>query len=213
MMGRREADADGIKYYYDASRGYRGFRGTYVFLVPCSRCGETMEVLVYGRQKKYVCDRCKANEAHRKREVESAWFDVIEEKGEHRFNRALDEIQRQVDSFAPYERAARLARKAQGKYGSVPEAMVAVELARIGLSFIPQQKILRYRVDFYIPKIKLIIEVDGEVFHANDKKSSREAEIQIAMGFDTRILHIPAGMIRKDIRKLKPLIEKRMKMP
>lgn len=212
-MGRREADADGVKYYYDENRGYRGRLGAYVYLVPCSRCGKVMESVVYGSQKKYVCDRCKRKEINRKHEVESAWFDIIEEKGERRFDRALDEIEAQVKDFSRYERAAKIARKAQDRYGSIPEAMVAVELARIGLSFIPQQKVKRYRVDFYIPSLKMVIEIDGEVFHANDRKKDREAEIQIAMGLEIRILHIPAELIRRDIQKLRPLIEQRLRMP
>ena len=212
-MGKKEADLDGIKYYYDPKRWFSGHAGATVFIVPCSKCGGPTESLKYGRGMRFVCDRCKRRDAYRKHEVEKAWFDVIEEKGEHRYNQAWDAIQAQVKDFSEYEKAARIARQAQDRYGSIPEAMVAVELAKIGLSFVPQQKVGKYRVDFYIPKLKLVIEIDGEVFHANGRLSNREAEIQLTMGFSTRIMHIPAEKIRKDIVKLKPLIQQRMKMP
>lgn len=210
-MGRIEAELDGIEMYYDPKRGYHGHRGAYVYKVPCSVCGELTETVTYGRSKKYVCAKCKCRRVQHKQEVERAWFEVIEEKGERRYNKALDEIQRQVKNFEPYRRAAETARKAQDKYGSVPEAMVAVELLRLGFPFIPQQKIGRYRVDFYVPKIGMVIEVDGEVFHR--KRTDRDATIQFAIGLDKKILHIPAELIARDIRKLKPLIEKRLELP
>lgn len=212
-MGKKEADADGIEYYFDANRGARGRLGATVYKVKCSMCGEEMESLNYGRDLKYVCKRCKKNAGHIKKMIEDSWFNEIEEKGEHRFNRALDQIQSQVNDFSIYEKAIAGARKAQDRYGSVPEAMVAVELLRLRLPFVPQQKIGKYRVDFYIPKIKMIIEVDGKIFHQNRFGGEREARIQFAMGLETKILHIPAELIEKDIQKLGKLIEAKMKMP
>lgn len=84
--------------------------------------------------------------------------------------------------------------------------MVAIELIKNGYSIIPQQKIGKYKVDFLIPKEKIVVEVDGELYHKNDFKKNREAEIQIILGFDWKIIHIPAEKIRKDIKKLNLII-------
>lgn len=209
-MGKREAKEDGIRFYYDPNRRARGHHGTYVFCIPCDICGEMMETLTYGRSRKYVCAKCQDRRAHHNKEVEKAWFDVIEEKGEARFNKALDRIERQVKDFSKYEKAVRLARTRQDRYGSVPEAMVAVELLHLGYSIIPQQKVDRYRVDFYIPKQKIVIEVDGSVFHRDEYRGDREARIQMALGLDATIIHVPAELIAKDIKKLKKVIDSRM---
>lgn len=201
-MGRKEAIEDGIEFWFDHR---------YYYKVPCDVCGTKVIRGNYGRRLPCICDSCKAKKQQHKKEIEKAWFDVIEEKGEHRYNKALDAIQKQVKDFSKYETAARIARKAQDKYGSVPEAMVAVELIKLGYRFIPQQKIKKYRVDFFIPDIPMIIEVDGEIYHS--KQTNREAEIQFAVGFGVKILHVPAELIANDIQKLGALIDKRIKMP
>lgn len=91
-------------------------------------------------------------------------------------------------------------------YGSIPEAMVAIELLRLGYRIIPQQKVKKYKVDFAIPKEKIVIEVDGYVYHKDSYKGDREAIIQLALGLDWKIIHIPAELIAEDITKLKSAI-------
>lgn len=210
-MGKREAIADGIEFYYDTHRAARGHNGVTVYKVNCEVCGEPMEVINYGRGLTYICDKCKAKKAQHKKEVEKAWFDVIETKGERRYNKALDKIQNQVKDFSEYDKAIRIARKAQDKYGSVPEAMVAVELIRLGYSFVPQQKIGRYHVDFYIPKIKTVIEVDGAIFHEHRQEGERDIKIRQTLGWSTAIIHIPAEWISKHIQRLGETIDKMIK--
>lgn len=207
-MGIREADNDGIEHYFDPNKGARGMRGAEIYIVPCDVCGNMMKTLNYGHNRKFICDRCKDRRERHKQEVETAWFEVIEEKGERRFNQALDKIQAQVDDFSKYDKAVKAARKAQDKYGSVPEAMVAVELLKLGYRIIPQQKVGKYRVDFYLPKEKMVVEVDGELYHRDNFRGDREATIQLSLGLDLTIVHVPAEWISKNIRKLKKVIEK-----
>lgn len=183
-----------------------------MFCVPCDVCGALTETVNYGRAKRYVCWKCQDKRVRHKKEVEKAWFEVIEEKGEARFNKAIDRIEKQVKNIGKYERAIRIARQAQHKYGSVPEAMVAIELIRLGYSIIPQQKVGRYRVDFYIPKYKIVIEVDGAIYHQKPT-NNREATIQLSFGLDAKIIHIPAELISKDIRKLKKIMQLEANLP
>ena len=82
-----------------------------------------------------------------------------------------------------------------------------INLAALEYKIIPQQQIKRFRVDFAIPKEKLIIEVDGAVYHKNIYSNSREAEIQYKLGMDWKIIHIPAEMIENDITKVKDIID------
>jgi very-short-patch-repair endonuclease len=161
----------------------------------------------------YICDRCKYGNREQKEAIAKAWLDEIETKGERRFNQALDRIQKQVRDFSKYEKAVEIARTMQDRYGSVPEAMVAVELIRLGYSIIPQQKVGKYRVDFYIPKEKIVIEVDGAIYHRDRFGGNREAEVNLMLGLDTRIIHIPAELIGQKIWKLKECIEVGMKLP
>ena len=52
-----------------------------------------------------------------------------------------------------------------------------------------------------------MIEVDGALFHQKPSKDDREAKIQLSLGVQWRILHIPAELIAKDIKKLKACID------
>lgn len=200
-MGIREADHDGIEYYYDETVGARGHKGALVYLVKCSQCGAKMKSLSYGQNKKYVCPDCKYNRKVKQREVEADLLDSITTKSDRRFAKAVEELRKQTKHFGQYAKVIRLAQTAAERYGSVPEAMVAIELLQLGYRVIPQQKIGKYRVDFYLPDEKIVVEVDGSLYHQK-QKDGREATIQLSLGIDTRIIHLPAELIAKDIHKL-----------
>lgn len=206
-MGVREADIDGIQHYFDPTCGRYGRFGHEVFLIPCEACGSIIKKATYGRKHHYICDKCRLGVKQKQEAVAQAWLDEIETKGERRFNKALDKIQKQARDFSQYEKAVEIARQKADLYGSVPEAMVAVELIRLGYSIIPQQKVGRYRVDFYIPKEKIVVEVDGALYHRDKFGGNREAELSLMLGLDTRFVHVPAELIEKHIRKLKDCIE------
>lgn len=219
-MGIREADIDGIKHFYDPNRWSHRYKGTEVFLVPCSRCGQIIYRTEYGRKKKYVCDECKFGEKQ-ERKIEqkkrSAFvdqlYDVITTKEERRFDKAVDNINRQTKNPDSYAKDIEIARRGQFKYGSVPEAMTAIELIHLGYSIIPQQKVGRYHVDFYLPKEKIVLEVDGSVYHHGEVDGDREAVIQFSLGLDTRIVHIPAETISKNVHIIKKVMKKISKEP
>lgn len=58
-----------------------------------------------------------------------------------------------------------------------PELILANLLNEVSIRFIKQFSIFRYYCDFYLPDYNLIIEVDGDYWHANPKKYSAEDEI------------------------------------
>jgi very-short-patch-repair endonuclease len=199
------ARRDGIKSERGPGRGRKD--GVINYLIPCSECGTIIKRQIYNGDKVYLCPICKRNETRKKKAYEDKFINV-ETKWEKRFNSAIESISRQVRNFDDYEDAIRLARTRLNDYDSIPEAMVAIELVRLGHSVIPQQKIGRYKVDFALKDIKTIIEVDGEVYHKNIYKTDREAVIQLSLGMDWKIIHIPASLISKDIQKLEKIISK-----
>ncbi len=212
-MGKREADLDGIEYYYDPNHVWRGGRGCLVYIVPCCRCGRKVKRAVYGRKKEFICDACSLGLKHKKQAAVDDLINQIETKNERRFNQALDEMQRQIKNFDSYDKAIKAAKRAQEKYGSIPEAMVAIELLHLGYKIIPQQKVRGYRVDFFIPEQRFVVEVDGKTFHKGDQYSEREAVVQFALGLDVKIIHVSAELIRNDIQKLGEYIDRSLKLP
>lgn len=212
-MGKREADADCIEYYYDQTRGARGGHGCTVYLVPCSRCGKKVERVSYGRNQNVICDACAVGESKRKAALNKALKNELTPQSETRFNKAVEELVGQEKHIGEYEKAIRAARTKAEKYGSIPEAMVAIELLRLGYRIIPQYKVGRYRIDFYAPESKFALEVDGGTFHRNNRNKEREAIIQVSLGLNVRIIHVSAELIRDNIQKLGEYIDKAFKMP
>lgn len=213
MSGREKAKVDGFNGYYDPNHGSRGHIGSYVYEIPCEMCGNMTKQINYSRGNVYMCPDCRNLLRKKRKLAEIQEYLQIITKEEKRFDKALLEIENQVKDLRRYERAIKIAKKAITKYSSIPEVMVAIELIKLGYSIIPQQKVTRYRVDFAIPKEKIVIEIDGGIFHKNKSVAlDREIIIQAALGMDWIIIHIPAEAIRNNIRKMKVIIDKFTKL-
>ena len=192
-MGIREADIDGIEHYYDPNEGKSGRRGTEIFVVPCSFCGAKILRKTYGRNAKYICDACRIGQKEDKKVEQkkrdafvNQLYETITTKEEQRFNKAVDAIAKQVRNFDSYEKDIEIARRGQFKYGSVPEAMTAI----------------------YLPKNKMVIEVDGSLYHQDMFKGDREATIQFSLGLDVKIIHVPAEAVSKNIHIINRILRK-----
>lgn len=209
-MGIKEAKEDGIKCHFDKSAGYRN--GKWIYEIPCVSCGEIRKYRIYTRNKVYACPRCKLRVQEKERVLQELNEPSVFSKHERRFLRACVEVKAGAKTEREYDKAIEAAATRKDRYGSIAEAMVAIELLRLGYKIIPQQKIHRYRVDFVIPKEKIAIEVDGELYHRPTQRAmERELLIQYALGTDWTIIHVPSEEIQKNIRKLGPFIRKAMK--
>jgi very-short-patch-repair endonuclease len=190
----KEALEDGIQYVgVEFGRGH--------FLIPCEICGRNIIKTQYSRKRNYLCDYCKGV-TKKKEKIYLEHLVGIETPNEKRFRKAAENIKSQVRNFKDYDKAIETAKTRAEKYGSVPEAMVAIELLKNKYRIIPQQKIGKYRVDFALPDQKKVIEVDGEIYHKNNRNCDREATIQFTLGVSWKIIHIPAELISNDITKL-----------
>ena len=189
--------------------GARGHDNEIIYCIPCDTVGCTsiIKSCVYKGDKVYTCPLCK-NKIKRQRTIErKEIIDMLQPKKEKAFNNATLRIEKQVKNFREYDTAIKLAKSRAERYDSIPEAMVAIELVRLGYAIIPQQKIGRYKVDFLMRNEKLVIEVDGILYHKKVFGGDREAIIQLSLGLDWKIIHIPAEYIAKNIRKLKKIID------
>lgn len=203
-MSKADAIRDGIEIA-------EGRCGMY-YKIPCSQCGNTYARRQYTGNQIYICPTCREiNKKKRAAHVDQMALSIpdAETKEEKRYRKAVEEIEKQAGSLKGYEKAVEVCRKATFKYGSTPEAMLAIELVRNGYKVIPQQKIGKYHVDFALPNEKLIIEVDGSIYHTNSRKElEREASINYKIGLDWRFIHIPAESISKDVRRVVRLLKK-----
>lgn len=210
-MSRKEAFEDGIPCEYRTSVEIPYYRNSprWIYLVPCNVCGRTFETVTYTRKQTFrICPECHKTTVQAKRNMRDAVYRMNTTTDERRFDSAVSIIKRQAKHFDQYEKAINGAKKAMTKYGSVPEAVTAIELLHLGFPFVPQQKVGRYTVDFYIPKIPLVLEVDGTIYHQKANKE-RDAYINLVIGNGVRISHVPAEKIMEDLRIIKCVLEKK----
>lgn len=181
---------------------------TYYYKIPCEMCGRVLRRIQYSRKRHYVCDYCRGVVKKKEKLLIDEHILNTKTQKEKQFDKAVEELKSQVgDKFIEYQSCIETARKRVESYGSIPEVLVAIELLKLKYRIIPQQKIGNYKVDFAIPQHKIIIEVDGITYHRKINHK-RESSIQLSIGLDWNIIHIPAEYIRKDISKLKEVLGK-----
>lgn len=194
-----QAIADNVETYIEGSFNTRNRR---VYIVYCGECNTKIKKAQYQSGKIYICDRCKRLLKRKQEQFEKLLR--LETKEEERFNKAVHEIEKQTNQ--DYSRAISVARTKDYCYGSVPEAMVAIELLHLGYKIIPQQKILSYKVDFAVPSEKKILEIDGTLYHKDRLEAERDLKIRLALGTDWKVVHIPAEYIKKNIKMVKKIM-------
>jgi len=168
------------------------------YMIPCAKCGRIVPKGRYDPEKVYLCDYCKKVQAAKARAVFEDAYASIRSPKEQRFDKAVERLK----AIAPdldFDRAIKIAETRAEKYGSIPEAMAAIVLIYSGYSIIPQQRVGALTVDFCLSKQKIIIEVDGSLYHTSREKSlQRDARIQAMLGHDWEIIHLPAEGIGKN---------------
>lgn len=92
----------------------------------------------------------------------------------------------------------------ENEFDSIPEVMIAIQLERNGLKYYSQKKIGDCKVDFVIPQIKMILEIDGEIYHKNaDSSFLRDRKIMSLVGEEWEIVHIESEYVPKYTWNLK----------
>lgn len=174
--------------------------GETMYKVKCADCGAEFLHHCYRASTKYLCPYCKRKAAS----IRASEKKKADDRNTHekRFDDAINRLKNQGIAIDEYSRHIDIARTREYLYGSVPETMVAIELLHRKLKIVPQAKIGNYRVDFAIPTLRLLVEVDGYPFHADDiKTEQRDEEINLMTGRTWKIVHIPASLVSKDARK------------
>lgn len=199
----KEAVEDGIPYTYNAEKK------VYCYYPPCRICDSPAKSMVYVRGAKYTCELCRRRIIQVRCHL-SENPSVMEK--EKRLKKALSRISKVAD-LKHYEEAITKVRKGfniENYYQSTEEIMAALELLRRGYVIYHQKEIADFHVDFLIPELSVVLEVDGEPFHAINKAKSdmRDYLIESILGSDYRVVHMPTKYINKDVTKLVYAIKK-----
>lgn len=154
--------------------------------------------------------RCYCKECYEKhnndRKIEKERYILLKKK--LMFERALDLMEKQNCNMYEYRASTIKVQKYLyaniDKFDSADEIIAAIVLIHNGLQIIPQYKIGNYQVDFYIPSLKIVLEIDGELYHGKVKyrDSQRDAEIKEMLGDGWEIVRIGAKYIEQNCTKL-----------
>lgn len=90
------------------------------------------------------------------------------------------------------------------KFSSLQEAMVAIQLEYQKVEYESQKEIGGKYVDFYLPELKILLEIDGELYHKDaDKEFLRDRQIMHEVGEEYEIVHINAESVPRYTWNLK----------
>lgn len=176
----------------------------------CWRCGDYFNgTNVEGRD---YCSECKGDQ---EKEEEELLENYLKQKMLIMWRRAVNKLGRQdVDIDNYYDEAQyvkELSLKDFNKFQSSPEMIAAMELLRCRVKTKVQHKISKYRVDFFLPELSVVLEIDGNLHDYRIKKdSNRDVAIMNELNKDGRnyeILRIPAKYIEENVKQLVPAIK------
>ena len=186
-------------------------------------CGaeEIDRILGANAKKRVFCEKC---QRERKSTYEKKIAEYRRLKNEIMFERALCLIEKQNVNMLNYKAAADVVADFISKnneklftpewetakcFDSADEVATAIILIENEIKTEIQKNIAGAKVDFCLPTLKIVLEIDGELFHKGKelKESRRDAKIRQALGHEWEVVRIPTAYIHKNIEMLPSAIK------
>lgn len=189
----QDAIKDGVRTINKWDDGYFN-----VFYPKCHICGEEVLSYSYSSKKTYTCKSCKEKLGSGKPQTD--------EDKEKRFIKAVSRIEKarrvyeENYSFTFDRIHEHIFRK--GWFQSTEEIIVACELLFNKVKVRHQVKIGNYRADFVLPEEKIVLEVDGKIFHDKTKRDSewvRDTFILLSLGEGWEVIRISDKFVNENI--------------
>lgn len=199
----------------------------------CWECGKKGTVQFDMLKVEYFMDEIKEYEPVSKRWYCQKCYDrVREERHKDRaeyvrlkkklmYERAVRIFERQdIDLYEykeAFEAVKEFVEECPDKFDSSHEMVAAAVLIYNEIPVKVQYKVAGYRVDFYIPDLKAVLEIDG-AFHkfSVQRDSKRDTEIRSALGKDVEVVRIGTDYIEQNaellVEAIKTIREERQKL-
>lgn len=177
----------------------------------CCICGTEVMTFSYNSGKKYICKECKLINKLSGQQEKIEEDKVVKEK---KLANAIKRINKMYGTLE-YDGAIAKVKDTLHTYGwyqSTEEIMVAIELYKRDIPFRHQVKMgNRYYVDFMLPEHKIVLEVDGVIFHSGKQKFKDEIRddlIIISLGPEWEIIRINDSLVNENITRIIPKVLK-----
>jgi len=198
-MSYHEAKEDSITYKQME-------KGGTAYYPPCRFCGAPVLSWSYLRNIKYACPACRQEAVSQVRAEEKEKEIPVKEQ---KLVNAIKRISK-VSNVSLYEDAIVYVRNHINKAGwfqSTEEIMVALELIKCGITAHHQVKVFEYTVDFVLPDLHVVLEIDGMPYHGKDRQKYqqiRDEAIAWKLGQGWEVIRINTDNINTNVTKLLP---------
>ncbi len=174
----------------------------------CWYCGKLTK-LVYEPNERVFCEECKTK--HLKEHKENV-LNYAKLKIDVMYENALRTMEKAGVYMYEYQNSAKKiyedAKTDTEKFFSSYEMITAIILDEFGYEYEINKKILKYRTDFYIPELKVCLEIDGERHnHREVYDNRRDLEIRNYLGLDWEIIRIPTKYLNQNPVRLIDAVE------
>jgi len=177
----------------------------------CHMCGKEAKSRSYIRTNTYTCKNCKDLQFFADKQIRLNENINIKEK---KLENAILRIYKHAKNKNQYKKAINIVKSklnTLGWFDSTEEIMVAIELLKNHIKFKHQVKMGRYRIDFILPYDKVVLEVDGTLFHNEKTKAKEEVRDNLIishLGAEWEVVRITDVLINQNITKLVQAINK-----
>lgn len=156
------------------------------------------------------CDKCFAEVTEKEREDRELYIQL---KKREMFRKACSALEKQNTNMYEYKEAIEVVRdkieSCPDKFDSSYEVLAAIVLVQNRIYSKMQYKIGPYQVDFFLPELLVVLEIDGERHkHKKEHDTKRDIYIQNALGEGWDIIRIPTDHLDRDAKKLPEAIQK-----
>ena len=195
-------------YYYGQVHFENATRWRFNMKEQCLLCGVTVEV-DGDYNKRVFCGKCQREFWRKRREMKEEYdrlrievmienaITILEQGGTYIMD-CLDEIEEISNNF----------RNNPKLYKSAPEIVSAIVLKSNGVLFAKEYKVGRYCVDFYIPMLNVVLEIDGERHkHKVNYDGARDSYIRRQLGSEFEVIRIPVETLKLAPHKLVEAIQ------
>ena len=160
--------------------------------------------------RRCYCDRC-LKELEREENEERELY--VKLKKRQMFRRACDILEGQHTNMYEYQEAIDVVHDFLednvDRFDSSYEVLTAIVLVHNRIYSKMQQKVGKYQVDFVLPDLMVVLEIDGERHkQRKDYDSVRDKAIKKELGPYWEIIRIPTEHLDKDAKKIPKAIDK-----
>lgn len=172
--------------------------------------GEYWDFPDISRKRRCYCDKCYDEVIQREREEQRLYIKL---KHNAMFLKGVRHLENQGTDMYDYQEAIEAVREFldenPDKFDSSYEVLTAIVLIQNRIRCKMQYKIGKYQVDFLLPDLLVVLEIDGDRHkHRKEYDRERDRKIKKELGPHWEIIRIPTEHLDKDAKKIPEAINK-----